>query len=396
MLAQDVSIPKPIFNSAPLEIEASRSPDKYLSWTIKKMGIDSLHQIGITGKGVKICICDTGYPIHDLLPEEIFADSVNFSFDNTALDLNGHATGVTHVVFDAAPGAIFYESKTLDIHGSGSSVALGKAIDWCVSKGVDIINLSLGGSMPSSYTREATKRAVDKGILVIAAAGNDGIGEPLNYPAAYEWVKAIGSINANYTVSYFSNSGPGDYVTFGHMIQTAYAGNKIILVSGTSFSTPLITAIEALRIEANKKGINIDEILTIDIDPQGFDEQSFKGAPDIFKTFQLIHAPKDSTITEQDSTVIDTPFTPIDTIIQDSTITDVPTNEPPGNKNNFGIYLVIGFFVVGGILFAVLYQQDKEKAKAFAQTYLEKGEKYFTNRRVLNAIQKLKILINKK
>lgn len=67
------------------------------------------------------------------------------------------------------------------------------AIDWAIEQDVDIINISFGTTVDSEEIHAAIRRAYDAGILIVAAAGNNGVVE---YPAAYDEVVAVGAVDA--------------------------------------------------------------------------------------------------------------------------------------------------------------------------------------------------------
>jgi thermitase len=77
---------------------------------------------------------------------------------------------------------------------------------YAANHGAQVINLSLGGSNPSSTLENAVNYAISKGVIVVAAAGNNGT-EGALYPAAYPDVIAVGSVDPNLQHSSFSNYG---------------------------------------------------------------------------------------------------------------------------------------------------------------------------------------------
>ncbi len=99
--------------------------------------------------------------------------------------------------------------KVLDSDGSGSYADIASGIRWAADKGAQVINLSLGGSQPSSVLKDALAYAYGKGVTIVAAAGNDG-SRKLCYPAAYnDYVIAVGATCSDKTVADYSNYGKG-------------------------------------------------------------------------------------------------------------------------------------------------------------------------------------------
>ena len=79
-------------------------------------------------------------------------------------------------------------------------------IQYAIDHGADIINLSIGGTEPSKMLNDAIQRAYKAGILVVAAAGNDGE-NVYDYPAAYDHVLAVSATDETDKIAYFSNYG---------------------------------------------------------------------------------------------------------------------------------------------------------------------------------------------
>ena len=294
LLGQDVGI-SPIIESPPLDQKAAnrfRAFQTYRNWGIKMLGFDTLGMQRYAGRNVKVCICDTGTPNHNELKASLKGYAV-FTGEASELDKNGHSTHVGGIVNEIAPMAEIYYAKVLSDNGSGSFVSVAKGIDWCISEGAHIINMSLGGRTPSQSMKDAIERAKGKSI-VVAAVGNDGISQTDNigYPARWEDVLAVGSIDQTYSVSRFSSSGTqGDLVAPGSSILSTWTDQTYRVLSGTSMATPFVTGVLALYLEAKSNEgseLTIEEFLeqnAIDLEPAGFDRYSFHGllSNNIFK-----------------------------------------------------------------------------------------------------------------
>jgi type VII secretion-associated serine protease mycosin len=124
------------------------------------------------------------------------------------------------------------------------------AITYAVEQHVDIINLSLTLKQDDTGVREAVARAVDDGIVVVAAAGNQGgeaDGNPTPYPAAYDGVLGVGAIGPTGQRADFSQHGEYVDVTApGDQIVMTAAGGGHWQQGGTSFATPFVSATAAL------------------------------------------------------------------------------------------------------------------------------------------------------
>src|SRR5690606_37466456 len=107
-------------------------------------------------------------------------------------DENGHGThvagtiaaaGVAGGVYGVAPRAELFPVRVLDESGSGSLSTLIDGLTWCVQAGIEIANISLGSPVGSTALERAVRRAAERGVLLVAAAGNSGPrDESLEYP----------------------------------------------------------------------------------------------------------------------------------------------------------------------------------------------------------------------
>lgn len=147
--------------------------------------------------------------------------------------------------------------QALDDDSYGDTLSVGRAIYYAISRGVDVINLSLGSAGQDPYVRGAVEAATKAGILVVAASGNDGC-ECISYPANYPEVLAVGALDTNNNYATFSSWGNElDIVAPGTNYRTAYwtSGNQTTAyvngVAGTSFSSPLVAGL-ATRIKSHR------------------------------------------------------------------------------------------------------------------------------------------------
>ncbi|MHB0972545.1 MAG: S8 family serine peptidase [Thermoanaerobaculia bacterium] len=174
-----------------------------------------------TGQKIRVGVIDTGIDMThpDLMP--LLRGGYDFvNKDNNPQDDHGHGTHVAGTiaamnndfgVVGVAPNVELYALKVMspDDEGgaSGNSRNIIAAVDWAVANHLHVINLSLGGDSSGWLEEEAYRKAVDAGLIVVAASGNDG--EPsVSFPAAYPGVVAVGSVNTQSVLSTFSNTGP--------------------------------------------------------------------------------------------------------------------------------------------------------------------------------------------
>ena len=211
-------------------------------------------------------------------------------------DPNGHGTHVAGIiaarlngagVAGAAPKVRLYAVRVLSSSGSGyiSDIARGIIESTKGPDGVagtaddaDIISMSLGG--PHSDTLyNAVKYAYSYGVVLVAAAGNDGASSP-SYPAAYPEVIAVGAVDINYNVPSWSNRNP-DVVAPGVDILSTYKNNLYAYMSGTSMACPHVSGVvalmQAIRQAFGLRKLTPDEVkyiiinTAIDLGSSGYD-----------------------------------------------------------------------------------------------------------------------------
>ena len=151
-----------------------------------------------------------------------------------------------------APNAQIMPLRVLNSSGVGSYSNVAAAIVYAADNDASIINLSLGGVNPSTTLENAVNYAVAKGVIVVAAAGNNGM-EGVLFPAAYPDVIAVGSVDPDLQHSSFSNFGSKiDVWAPGRDILTTRADGSYSLVSGTSFAVPYVTGSEIINLINNQ------------------------------------------------------------------------------------------------------------------------------------------------
>lgn len=220
---------------------------------------------GYYGQGITIAIIDTGIQTsHPDLKDRIIGGK-NFTTEdnsnpNIFEDYNGHGTHVAGIVaatqngsgiVGVAPKANLLILKALDKNGAGSYSGIISAIQFAVSKKVDIISMSLGGPTPNTQLYNAIKLAVQNNISVVCAASNEGDGNVLTnefaYPACYPEVISVGAVTAQRTVATFSNSNNQvDLIAPGVDILSTFLRSGYATLSGTSMATPYVAGALAL------------------------------------------------------------------------------------------------------------------------------------------------------
>jgi subtilisin family serine protease len=150
------------------------------------------------------------------------------------------------------PGATLYAANIFERRKGrdvGNLAALVRAIDWLATNNVRVANLSIAGS-ENKIMRLAVSRAVRKGVMLVAAAGNNGAGAPPAWPAAHPESMAVTAVDRGLRL--YRHANHGDYIDFaapGVDIPTQ-TPNGLKPQSGTSFAAPFVTAMVAIHLKA--------------------------------------------------------------------------------------------------------------------------------------------------
>lgn len=257
-------------------------------WGIASSNIPEAWNSGFTGKGVKISVIDSGISPHEDL--RIAGGTSTVSYTNSYADDQGHGTHVAGIigglnngygVKGVAYNAELYAVKAFDAKGQAYVSDMIEGIDWSVAKGMDIINLSAGSQTGSTAFKSAVDKAYASGLLIVAAAGNDGnstgAGDTVDFPARYPSVIAVGAVDRYSKRADFSSTGSTLEVTApGERILSTYTGNQYAYLSGTSMATPYVAGVLALIKQAYPNSTNQEarQILighTRDVGPAGRD-----------------------------------------------------------------------------------------------------------------------------
>ncbi|MER7666210.1 MULTISPECIES: type VII secretion-associated serine protease mycosin [unclassified Streptomyces] len=245
-------------------------------WALQRVLLDELWKQS-TGKGVQVAVIDTGVDIKNpqlkpavdaksginlLPPKNKKGEKIDRGASNGTTDTVGHGTKVAGIiaarpakgtgVVGLAPAATIIPVKQNDAEGNGTAATLASAITKSVAAGADVINISQDTAdavEPAPALKQAVDAALDADVVVVASAGNDGLGGNVKktYPASYPGVLAVASSDRNNERAAFSQS--GDFVGIaapGVDMVTTVPGGGHCADNGTSFSAPYVAAVAAL------------------------------------------------------------------------------------------------------------------------------------------------------
>jgi len=239
-------------------VPTGADPDRGQQWDFTKIHVANAWPKS-TGAGVTVAVIDTGVDAShpDLAGQVLPGYDVINQTAGTSSDPNGHGTHVAGTIAaltgngvgisSIAPDAKILPIRVLGANGSGYMSDAATGITYAADHGADVINMSLGADTQVDAVTNAIAYARSKGVVVVAAAGNErGQGSPTSYPAADPGVIAVAATDSSDTVASYSNQ--GDYVDVaapGSGILST-TGGSYASWSGTSMASPHVAAVAAL------------------------------------------------------------------------------------------------------------------------------------------------------
>jgi subtilisin family serine protease len=283
---------------------AANDPRRGEQWNLDLVESDAAHATA-TGAGAVVAVVDTGVAAgHPDLAGQVLAGRDFVQDDDTPQDGNGHGTHVAGVVLAAkgngtgissvAPGARLMPVRVLGDDGGGSSGDVAAGMDWARTHGAHVINLSLGSEVPilgasgGDEIDAAIRRALAAGIVVVAAAGNNGV-PVCEQPAAREGLLCVGAVDKRRQRSFFSSFGSGLGVVGPGGSGLPAAGEDVLStvppsgyaeLAGTSQAAPHVAGVAALLVGRGVTGqAAVGRILdtATDLGPPGDDPEYGNG-----------------------------------------------------------------------------------------------------------------------
>jgi len=294
-------------------------------WAYEAVGLDATYDDGLRGRGVVVAVIDTGinlgHPSLEHLKDGDEGDGEVIAFKDfytgkegvgEAIDPAGHGSHVASII--AARGSGFMDRLVYnaDLLGGAPGVqlviarvcnescktdAIDDAVDWAVVQGAKVISMSLGGTsglppavddLLQSEIEASVNAAIDRGVVVIASAGNNGPdNEDVSSPANIPGVLAVGAVDGDLAVWEESSRGddvpcrPGgglfegrstsrcypskkpEIVAPGVDILGAWSGDSYVRATGTSQATPFVTSAVAVMLEGRTPLTDREDVLAV-------------------------------------------------------------------------------------------------------------------------------------
>ncbi|MEM8675408.1 MAG: S8 family peptidase [Cyanobacteria bacterium P01_G01_bin.67] len=240
-------------------------PEYSKQWNFRNINIEQAWD-ETKGAGVTVAVIDTGVSKVPDLKSTKFVKGYDFvNNKDDASDDNGHGTHVAGTIAQSTNNGygvagIAYEAsimplKVLSGSGGGTIADIAEAIKFAADNDADVINMSLGGGGASNMMEEAIKYAHSKGIVIVAAAGNEGRNAS-SYPARYPDVISVSATDAAGDKATYSNFGAGVDISApggsetGKIIQNTInpgTGKSVFVgFQGTSMAAPHVAGVAAL------------------------------------------------------------------------------------------------------------------------------------------------------
>jgi subtilisin family serine protease len=207
------------------------------------------------GRGISIGLVDAGVDRSHPALRRARITAQNFAGPDRSPP-SAHGTAIASLlvgdgdsVKGTLPGATLYAADVFGGKGAGGSAeSVARGLAWVAERGAAVINVSLVG--PENRALKAVVDALTaRGHVIVAAVGNDGPARPVGYPAAYDGVIAVTSVDTAHRIQLDANRGHEiAFAGVGVNVTVASSNKAYEMATGTSFAAPLIASRFALKV----------------------------------------------------------------------------------------------------------------------------------------------------
>jgi subtilisin family serine protease len=309
------------------------------------ISIDKSHEKGIFGKGVKVGVVDTGVDSSCSLRNKVPLYRNFVQEEEEYGDYSGHGTHVAGIIAGSeevyrgvAPGAEIISAKVLNKEGIGDEEQVANGMMWTYANGVEIINLSLGSRDvgPNNLLNRLCDALASKGVVIVAAAGNDGPKEgTIGSPGSSKNAITIGAVDKHGRLTSYSSRGPVDGIMKPDLLAPGgikgsldegiistrsslsqlpiYPDECHTSLIGTSIATPHVSGSAALilevmerrKIKIKNKHFLVKEVLTCSAKDLGYkrNEQG-AGLVDVDRALRDVEAYAEEDVMKEEANLI--------------------------------------------------------------------------------------------
>ena len=203
------------------------------------------------GRGVTVAVLDSGVAAHPAFAEGQIA---HVDLVNDGRPFDGHGTAIASLIVGGingaqgvSPAATILDVRIAGADGMSDSFQLARGIETALDRGARVINISMGSFGDSPIVAQAVNDALQRGVVVVASAGNEQLSMK-DWPAAYPGVISVSGVDATGHIAYFSNTGEPTLAAPAVGIPSAFAENNkpyLAIGDGTSQAAALVSGAAA-------------------------------------------------------------------------------------------------------------------------------------------------------